>query len=170
MTKISEKSCYSLNGRLAFVDSYNSPSNGDPLMRIGFSTGAIARGNYRSALESLRRLQVQVVELSALRMSELAPLVHDLPHLDLSCFSYVSFHAPSAFEPSEEGSVVEALRFVADNEIPVVVHPDTISDFALWREFGGLLVVENMDNRKAIGRTSSELTKIFEQLPNAGFC
>lgn len=139
-------------------------------MRIGFSTGAIARGNYRLALEMLRRCHVDVVELSALRMPELAPLVHDIADLDLSRFSFVSFHAPSSFEPSQENLVVELLQTVISRAIPVVVHPDTISDFRLWREFGELLFVENMDKRKSIGRTAAQMASILEQLPEAGFC
>jgi hypothetical protein len=66
-------------------------------MRIGFSTGAIARGNYRLALDVLEHHHVDVVELSALRISELEPLVNDICHLELSRFSFVSFHGPSTF-------------------------------------------------------------------------
>jgi len=65
-------------------------------MRIGFSTGAVARGDYRKALDVLYQYGVDVVELSALRISELSPLVNDLRHLELSRFSFVSFHAPAA--------------------------------------------------------------------------
>ncbi|MDX1981230.1 MAG: hypothetical protein SFV51_13245 [Bryobacteraceae bacterium] len=42
--------------------------------------------------------------------------------------------------------------------------------FALWRRFGSLLCVENMDKRKAIGRTARELNLILQQLPEASFC
>ena len=65
---------------------------------IGFSTGAVARGDYQAALALLRREGVRAVELSALRLSELSSLVDDLPRLDLTSFSFVSFHAPSRFE------------------------------------------------------------------------
>jgi hypothetical protein len=139
-------------------------------MRIGFSTGAIARGNYRLALDELRRYRVDVVELSALRIKELEPLVNDICNLDLSSFSFVSFHAPSYFEISEENFVVSLLQKVTQQGIPVIVHPDSIYDFGLWREFGELLLIENMDKRKTIGRTASELIQIFAPLPAAGFC
>jgi len=42
--------------------------------------------------------------------------------------------------------------------------------FSLWREFGDLLCVENMDKRKPIGRTARELDRIFTQLPGASLC
>jgi hypothetical protein len=139
-------------------------------MRIGFSTGAVARGNYRMALDVLHRCRVGVVELSALRISELEPLVNDLRHLELSRFSFVSFHAPSNFDVSIEPLVVSFLRVVTQQGIPVVVHPDAIFDCRLWREFGEAILVENMDKRKPIGRTAIEMAEIFSRLPEAGFC
>jgi hypothetical protein len=67
---------------------------------IGFSTGALARGDFRRALQMLSGKNVNAVELSALRQDELAPLVQQLGQLDLSRFQYISFHAPSAMEQS----------------------------------------------------------------------
>ena len=46
---------------------------------IGFSTGALARGDFRRGLALLRSYQIQVVGLSALRMEELEPLIDALP-------------------------------------------------------------------------------------------
>jgi hypothetical protein len=122
------------------------------------------------ALEVLRQHHVGVVELSALRISELEPLVNDLRNLDLSRFSFVSFHAPSNFDISVEPVVVNLLRVVTQQGIPVVVHPDAIFDCQLWREFGDRILIENMDKRKPIGRTSVEMAEIFARLPEAGFC
>lgn len=45
---------------------------------IGFSTGALALGDYRHALEMLVDKDVNALELSALRQDELQPLVEDL--------------------------------------------------------------------------------------------
>ena len=70
--------------------------------RIGFSTGALAKGDFRRALALLREHRVDVVELSALRIEELAPLVSSLPDLELQDFQFVSIHAPSRFEPEAE--------------------------------------------------------------------
>jgi hypothetical protein len=118
----------------------------------------------------LHRYRVGVVELSALRISELAPLVNDLRHLELSRFSFVSFHAPSSFDASLEPLVVNLLREVTRQGISVVVHPDALFNPRLWREFGDAILVENMDKRKPIGRTSVEMAEIFAELPDAGFC
>lgn len=140
------------------------------MRKIGFSTGAVARGDFYGALEILRTAHVPAVELSALRLVELAPLVRALSTLALADFTYVSFHAPSSFKESEEKDVVRLLEEVAAHDLPIIVHPDVIFDFALWEQFGSLLIIENMDKRKPVGRTVLELCPIFDALPSAMFC
>ena len=45
------------------------------MRQIGFSTGALARGDFRYALDILADQGIHAVELSALRESELDPLL-----------------------------------------------------------------------------------------------
>lgn len=137
---------------------------------IGFSTGALAKGDFRAALAILRSHQISVVELSALRLSELEPLCRAIPSLDLSPFTFVSVHAPSRFAPEEESTVIEQLDAVARLGYPVVVHPDVIFTPDRWATLGNRLLIENMDKRKPIGRTVGELRDIFSVLPLGGFC
>ncbi|HYW06762.1 MAG TPA: hypothetical protein VE913_07390 [Longimicrobium sp.] len=137
---------------------------------MGFSTGAVARSDFRCALRAMGGLGAQVVELSALRMAELGPLVAAIPDLDLAGYDYVSVHAPSSFTAGEEAEVVDALRGVVERGWPVVVHPDTIHDHAPWAGFGSLLCVENMDKRKRGGRNVAELARVFDRLPDASLC
>jgi hypothetical protein len=85
------------------------------MRRIGFSTGAISRGEFRRALEVLIRHELDVVELSALRVDELEPLVTALPELDLSSFRFVSVHAPSRFEQSDELAIVASLSKIPES-------------------------------------------------------
>ena len=73
---------------------------------VGFSTGAVAKGDFRRALSLLREHDVDAVELSALRINELEPLVAAIPDLDLGPFSFVSVHAPSRFDRESELWVV----------------------------------------------------------------
>ena len=139
---------------------------------IGFSTGSIARGDFHAALEALQSAGTEVVELSALRAWELPALAAAAAALDLAGFAHVSVHAPSSFEPQAESRIVELLICLADRGWPVVVHPDAIgprSD-ALWRELGALLMIENMDKRKPVGRSAAELDDLFERFPDAGLC
>ena len=137
---------------------------------MGFSTGAIAYSDFRRGLQMVRDQNVTVVEISALRMAEWAPLIQAVDDLDLSAFDYVSIHLPSAMNADQETFVVRSLRPMQDRKFPLILHPDAIQDFAPWRDFGGLVCIENMDNRKLIGRTEPELGAIFRELPKARLC
>ncbi|HXH90747.1 MAG TPA: hypothetical protein VNN25_04135 [Thermoanaerobaculia bacterium] len=137
---------------------------------IGFSTGALAKGDFRSGLEAQRELDgVDAVELSALRDHELATLVEATESLDLHGFTYVSFHAPSKLQTLNEKTVFELLLSLPD-AWPLVVHPELLQTPSLWRQLGGRLCIENMDNRKATGRTVLELRELFDTYPSASFC
>lgn len=140
------------------------------MKHIGFSTGALARGDFRRALQMLRDKDVNAVELSALRQDELAPLVGQLGQLDLSRFQYISFHAPSAMEPSYEPTALELLQQVAARSWPIVVHPDAMHTPLAWGCLGDSLCIENMDKRKPIGQNADDLAKFFDALPHASLC
>ena len=140
------------------------------MRRIGFSTGALARGDFRAALAILHRFHISIVELSALRAEELVPLVTTIPSLDLREFSVVSLHAPSRFSPEDEDDVLRRLASVAGQGYPVVVHPDVIYSPNKWTVLGKMLFIENMDKRKPVGRTVAELNEFFTALPAARFC
>lgn len=139
-------------------------------MTIGFSTGTLALGDFRRGLQMLNGKVAAAVELSALRDSELDSLVRSLDDLDLSQFAYVSVHAPSAFRSLSEEDVLSLLDQVFARGWPVVVHPDVIVNWSSWRDYGELVCIENMDKRKPVGRTTSELADVFEKLPDASFC
>lgn len=137
---------------------------------IGFSTGAVALSDFGGALVALDRPLVTAVELSALRVAELPALVDTVPVLDLHRYGYVSVHAPSRFSAADEKSVVRAMRGFAERGWPIILHPDTVHDWSAWSEFGPLLLIENMDKRKPIGRTATELAQVFARLPAARLC
>jgi hypothetical protein len=137
---------------------------------LGFSTGALALSDFRSALRMLKDHPVQALELSAIREQELIPLIRNLDDLDLSQFRYVSVHAPSSFSPQAETSIFRELYEIRHRRWPVIVHPDTLHDFSLWKQFGELLCIENMDKRKLAGRTIGELEFLFDEFPEASFC
>lgn len=140
-------------------------------MRLsGYSTGAVALSDFRKALELLATTSANAVELSALRSDELAPLIAALESLDLSKYSHVSVHAPSKFDAADESRIVDALMHVAKREWFVVAHPDSFHDISKWAVLGEWLCIENMDKRKPIGRTASELADVFASLPKARMC
>jgi len=137
---------------------------------IGFSTGALARGDFRKALQMLAGKDVSAVELSALRQDELTPLVKQLDELDLTSFKYVSFHAPSSIDQLFESKALELLEEVAARRWPIIVHPDAMHTPADWNRLGECLCIENMDKRKAVGQTAQDLAQFFELLPKASLC
>jgi hypothetical protein len=137
---------------------------------IGFSTGALALGDFRAALRLLEAHPVKAVELSALRDTELATLMSALPSLALSSYEYVSVHAPSRFTTMSEQRVADLLTVCIEQKTHVVLHPDVIKDRGCWTQFGNLLCIENMDNRKRAGRTADELDPFFNEFVDAGFC
>ena len=140
------------------------------MRRVGFSTGAIALGDFQTALDLLAPCNLPCIELSALRVSEVQPLLGAISNLALGCYQYVSFHAPSRFSREEEVWLSEQLKVGVPRTWPIVLHPDAIYDFERWRPFGNRLAVENMDRRKSCGRNTVELLAIFERLPEAGMC
>lgn len=144
------------------------------MRNFGYSTGAIAKGDIAAALDCLVQTPAQAVEFSALRVSELQPILaylaqHLLQH-DAGRFPYCSFHVPSRFDADEEPAIVRALAPLVAKKWPIIIHPDTIHHWELWRCFGSQLLIENMDQRKGTGRTVDELSHVFDELPQAGLC
>lgn len=141
------------------------------MRQFGFSTGALARSDLHKALDVAGKHRTQAVEYSALRMRELVAVVSYLTEHGAGEFEYVAFHAPSRIAEDEEGEVVRLLRtLISKCQMQIVVHPDAIHNFDLWRSFGAMLCVENMDDRKLIGRTADELEVVFAKLPEARLC
>ncbi|MES2392547.1 MAG: hypothetical protein V4555_12960 [Acidobacteriota bacterium] len=136
---------------------------------IGFSTGAIALGDYSRALLLLSNISTTAIELSALRVNEIGPLIEALPALDLAKYQYISIHAPSSYLPEQEQGIAELL-WAIPARFAIILHPDAIHDAALWKPFGSRVAIENMDRRKLIGRTVKELEHCFSSLPDARFC
>ncbi len=135
---------------------------------IGFSTGAIALGDFRKGLELVSGLGLPAIELSALRESELEPLVLAIDSLDLSGFSHISLHAPNKIALGNEQHVIDLLFQVKERGWPIIVHPNIIQNSSLWIGFGSNLCIENMDVRR-FGRTYDELLGYFNCFPEATF-
>lgn len=137
---------------------------------FGFSTGALAKGNFASAIRMLSPFHLPCIELSALRLSEVVSFMFAIPSLRNLPYRYVSFHAPSRFDVDEERWLVDTLKQNLPSSWPIVLHPDTIHDPDLWKSFGNQLAIENMDRRKGIGRSKHELEAVFNVLPDASLC
>jgi len=74
---------------------------------IGFSTGALAKGDFEKGIALQNEHDVDAIELSALRETELEPLVEAIASLVLTRFSYISVLAPSRFVLHDEPWMIE---------------------------------------------------------------
>lgn len=139
---------------------------------LGASTGMWerARGDWRLLTELAVQTSSFAAELAALDEAELGGLVEylesepDLPH------RYLSVHGPSKGRAMPEPELVATLAALPGWVDAIVLHPDALEDPAAYRPLGDRLVLENMDARKATGRTAAELAPLFAALPEAGFC
>jgi hypothetical protein len=146
---------------------------------VGASTGwlaADARAAGKAAPEwallagRARRHYTGACELAALSEPELAPLIEFLVARPSLPFDFLSVHAPSKHRALPETELVAMLGEIAPRVDAIVLHPDVIGDHAAWAPLGATLVLENMDPRKADGRTADSLAPHFEALPDAGLC
>jgi endonuclease IV len=141
------------------------------MLTTGFSTGALAKGDVEQGIEMVRRLSLDAIELSALRVNELDALEHAIEFCDLTPFRYVSIHAPTNYVADDELSVASRLADIAaTKKWCVVVHPDCIVNKNAWSGLGSYLCIENMDKRKTVGRTADELASWFAEFPQARLC
>ena len=139
---------------------------------LGASTGVFEpeRGDWARLVDLACQTSSFAIELAALDESELDALVAfldgdpDLPQ------RYVSVHAPVKGRARSEASLVAALSELPGWVDAIVVHPDVMESPARYARLGDRLLVENMDARKATGRTAGELEAVFAALPEAGFC
>lgn len=139
---------------------------------IGASTGYLTglRGDWDRLLQAVEETSTFATELAALSEPELLGLRNFLAHTKPLPFHYLSVHAPVKHLESGEKEMVSWLLSLPQGVRAIVAHPDTIEDFAPYRALSSRLAIENMDARKATGRTAEELAPVFEQLPEAGFC
>jgi len=128
------------------------------------------RGDWEAQVEAAWQVSSFAIELSALSERELPSLAEYLERTPSLPFRYISIHGPSKGREMDEEQLVLALSRLAPKAHAFVMHPDTIENFGLYRNLRHKLLLENMDARKADGRTREELEGAFDELPEAGFC
>lgn len=128
------------------------------------------RGDWTAQVAAAWAVSPFAVELSVLSETELGSFQDYLATAPSLPFRYVSVHGPSKERRLGEEQLVGELLRLAEWADAIVMHPDTIEDPRPYRSLGRKLLIENMDARKAWGRTHEELAVVFEELPDAGFC
>lgn len=139
---------------------------------LGISTGVFARdrGNWPELVKAASSASVYVTELSALSEPELDGLERFLATSPRLPFRYVSVHAPAKKSSLSKDRLVQRLGKLPRWVRSVIAHPDRLRGLEQYRALGSRLVLENMDDRKADGRTADEMERFFRELPEAGFC
>jgi hypothetical protein len=139
---------------------------------LGASTGYMsdARGDWPAMVAEALETSPFAAELAALSEGELPGLEAYLATEPELPFAYLSVHAPVKHLRMPEAELVRRLTRLAPLVDAIVVHPDAMDDPRAYRPLGSCLVLENMDARKATGRTVAELAPYFVVLPEAGFC
>jgi hypothetical protein len=139
---------------------------------IGASTGYMTDryGDWPALVAGACEVSTAAVELSALAEPELGGLGDFLDEVEGLPFEYVAVHGPSKDRRLSEPALAIALDSLGADVATIVLHPDELDDAAAFVALGSTLALENMDARKAGGRTAAELTPLFELLPAAGLC
>jgi hypothetical protein len=139
---------------------------------VGASTGYMTetRSDWPWLVAQARALSGDVVELSALCGAELPGLAAFLDGDWSAPFAHVSVHGPSKGWPDGPLALAAALLALPASIDGIVMHPETLGDASAFAPLGARLRLENMDARKADGRTTGELARYFAQLPEARFC
>ena len=139
---------------------------------LGASTGYMtdSRGDWPAMVAEALATSPFAAELAALSEKELPGLEAYLAERPELPFAYLSVHAPVKHLRMPEAELVRRLGRIAPLVDAIVVHPDAMDDPRAYRPLGSCLVLENMDARKATGRTVAELAPYFAALPDAGLC
>jgi hypothetical protein len=138
---------------------------------MGMSTGVDRRGDdWPGLVRSACAVSAHAVELAAHDANELGGLVSFLAARPRLPFRHVSVHTPVKGTLGSDAERVAALGALPVGIRTLIAHPDLVEDPAPWRALGRRAVFENMDDRKASGRTADELEELFAALPEAGFC
>src|SRR4051812_15939159 len=139
---------------------------------LGASTGYMEerREDWEALVAGALETSAFAAELAALSEDELPGLEAYLEGSPELAFCYLSVHAPVKHLRMPESELVERLARLARVADAVVVHPDAMEAPEAYAPLGSCLAIENMDARKAVGRTAEELAPYFAALPEAGLC
>lgn len=136
-------------------------------VKLGFSTGCLYKTglNLHQQLEAIAALGCTAVELNFIKTAELVTTSKsDVCRHELAPFDYVSLHAPiyAYCHNNTTFDIFAAIRKInrIRNLDMVVFHPDTVHDFSVFEAQDFPVAFENMDKRKKLGQTPSDMLTI----------
>jgi len=138
---------------------------------IGFSSAALYHIYPRISKETFnvfRNIGGNAIELMC-PPEGLEILENEIEKSDLSGFDYISLHTPR--EILSSGNIDEIKRALRRIEKInekfefqcIVVHPDGINDFDIFKNYNFKISIENEDNSKSSGQTVNDIKKILDK-------
>lgn len=140
---------------------------------LGASTGAIAKDDFTHAIDIMNKIDaLTAIEISFLKTTgeKLKSFIAGIKQLYLRKYKYISIHAPTTLPDFSEKQLAVILQVFAVNCWNIVIHPNLLTDFGMWKDFGKMLCVENMDSRKPPCQTAESMERFLENLPEASIC
>jgi len=144
---------------------------------LGFSTGFYYKSfkdwPFLKQARLYKSLGCEAIELAFMRDYYFEQDFDEEFYELIKSFTYRSIHMPRMLLPEDLEKYHKKIIKIA-NQIEahtLVAHPGEISDFPEFaNRFDGCcanLAFENMDSRNAYGKTTEDLLKVFEMVPNA---
>ncbi|MFH1427769.1 MAG: hypothetical protein ABIG60_04565 [Patescibacteria group bacterium] len=135
---------------------------------LGFSTGFFYKFGQpmsREAILLCKKLGCQAIELCGV-LPERINLLKNIKKNDLHKFKYISLHSSGLMKYKNNNKTKSMLDIIQEahdklNFNCVIIHPDLIEDWAVFKNYTFPLAVENMDRLKKSGKTPRSFKKIL---------
>ena len=134
-------------------------------MILGFSTGCLYKTHERVSKETFdvfRKIGCNAIEVTCKDKEAIKKLIKEISPSDLLGFSYVSLHAPNVCDIETLNLLQEAQKIF--NFETIVLHPEEVENWDIFRKFNLPFTIENMDWRKEIGKSVESMEDIFSKL------
>lgn len=140
---------------------------------IGFSTGCFYKTKIKpislDCFKIIKSTEASAIEINCIDINNLYRFSKITKTYLLKNFSYISLHAPAKnfyYRDNLKSRSILELIFKLNKEIElncVIIHPDKVLNWKLFKNYPLNFAVENMDARKKTGKTAKSLTPILKK-------
>lgn len=143
-------------------------------MILGFNTGKLNNLSVIEKINLFKEIGCNAIEFSVINFNDFDLIKKDIAKINPNDFSYRSLHG--ALKIGEEKIMYRDDQFSRDIlkktqwlcealkiEL-VVMHPDRVEDWSVFKNYNIPIAVENMDRNKTMGKTVGDLKNIFSNL------
>ena len=150
------------------------------MTKIGFSTGDLYKTHSPvQAFQELRKMGITSIELSSrlIRPDNYYHLLDEFLESSFEGVQYLSLHFPAIpdkwrYGKNKETEEVLKRAYHIHSNHPldlVIVHPNVVDDFNVFKDLPYPVGFENMDWRKESYKTPEEMEKLLDENPKAKF-